>query len=60
MPNGGWGHFEGGKGLSRVKHPCFTQGDGLSGRDTETPDLFDLVDPCEVEVTNKSRQDRAE
>lgn len=23
MPNGGWGHFEGAEGLSRVKHPCF-------------------------------------
>lgn len=30
MPNKGWGHFEGGRGLARVKHPCFDVGDGLS------------------------------
>lgn len=23
MPNGGWGHFEGGAGLTKIKHPCF-------------------------------------
>lgn len=41
MPNKGWGHFEGGEGLSRVKHPCFGVGDGLSKvRDNETLDLF--------------------
>jgi hypothetical protein len=41
MPNKGWGHFEGSKGLSRVKHPCFAVGDGLSQRrDNETLDLF--------------------
>jgi len=41
MPNNGWGHFEGGKGLSRVKHPCFGVGTGLSQkRDEETLDLF--------------------
>lgn len=41
MPNNGWGHFEGGAGLSRVKHPCYDVGDGLSQkRDDETLDLF--------------------
>lgn len=23
MPDGGWAHFEGAKGLAKVKHPCF-------------------------------------
>lgn len=23
MPNGGWAHFEGAEGLSKIKHPCF-------------------------------------
>jgi hypothetical protein len=42
MPNGGWAHFEGAKGLGRVKHPCFTIGDRLSRRpDEETGDLFE-------------------
>lgn len=42
MPNGGWAHFEGGKGLGRVKHPCLHIGDGLSKkRDDQTGDLFD-------------------
>lgn len=41
MPNSGWVHFEGADGLGRVKHPCFTIGDGLSRRDdNETGDLF--------------------
>lgn len=41
MPNGGWAHFEGAKGLSRVKHPCLHIGEGLSStRDDRTPDLF--------------------
>jgi len=44
MPNGGWGHFEAGKGLSKVKHPCFTIGNGLSKKkDTNTPDLFETI-----------------
>lgn len=41
MPNGGWVHFEGEKGLERVKHACFNRGVGLlSSRDELTPDLF--------------------
>ncbi len=41
MPNKGWAHFEGTKGLTRIKHRCFTMGEGLSRkRDEETPDLF--------------------
>jgi len=41
MPRGGWVHFEGGKGLSRIKHPCLHLGEGLSSRrDAGTPDLF--------------------
>lgn len=43
MPRGGWVHFEGGKGLNWVKHPCLHLGEGLSGRrDENTPDLFGL------------------
>jgi hypothetical protein len=42
MKRGGWAHFEGAKGLGRVKHPCFNRGEGLGRRrDSETPDLFD-------------------
>lgn len=42
MKNGGWAHFEGGKGLGRVKHPCFDRGKGLSKRrDKNTTDLFE-------------------
>ncbi len=41
MPNGGWAHFEGGAGLSKVKHPCFDLGAGLGRqRDELTQDLF--------------------
>lgn len=41
MPRGGWVHFEGGKGLTRIKHPCLHLGEGLSSRrDEVTPDLF--------------------
>jgi hypothetical protein len=41
MKRGGWAHFEGGKGLGHVKHPCFNRGEGLGRRrDNETPDLF--------------------
>lgn len=44
MPNGGWAHFEGGKGLGRVKHPCLHRGEGLSRkRDENTPDFFEAV-----------------
>ena len=44
MPNGGWAHFEGGKGLTRVKHPCLHWGEGLSRkRDENTPDFFEAV-----------------
>ena len=42
MPNSGAAFFEGGQGLRRVKHPCFTMGRSLSRRrDTDTMDLFD-------------------
>lgn len=42
MPKGGWVHFEGGKGLTRIKHPCLHLGEGLSSRrDATTPDLFE-------------------
>jgi hypothetical protein len=41
MPKGGWVHFEGGEGLTRIKHPCLHLGEGLSRRrDATTPDLF--------------------
>ena len=41
LPNGGWAHFEGRDGLSRVKHPCQTRGAGLSRRrDPFTLELF--------------------
>jgi hypothetical protein len=41
MPRGGWAHFEGARGLTRVKHPCLHVGEGLSRRrDDQTPDLF--------------------
>jgi ribosomal protein S27AE len=46
MKRGGWAHFEGMKGLGRVKHPCLHRGEGLSRRrDEETPDLFDKLTP---------------
>ena len=42
MKRGGWAHFEGAKGLGRVKHPCLHLGEDLSRRrDAETPDLFE-------------------
>jgi ribosomal protein S27AE len=42
MKRGGWAHFEGAKGLGRVKHPCFNRGEGLGRRrDDMTLDLFD-------------------
>lgn len=42
MRNGGWAHFEGGRGLGRIKHACFDRGKGLSKRrDKDTPDLFE-------------------
>lgn len=41
LPNGGWAHFEGRDGLTRVKHPCQTLGAGLSRRrDPFTLELF--------------------
>lgn len=43
MPNGGWAHFEGAKGLTRTKHACLHRGLGWpSGRDELTPDLFEV------------------
>lgn len=48
MKRGGWAHFEGAKGLGRVKHACFNRGEGLGRRrDSETPDLFDERTPPE-------------
>lgn len=42
MPNGGWAHFESGRGLSRIKHPCMHIGDKMgSGTDKLTIDLFE-------------------
>ena len=42
MPNRGWAHFEGKRGLTRVKHACMHPGEGLSrARDSETLDLFE-------------------
>jgi hypothetical protein len=50
MPNGGWGHFEGGKGLGGVKHPCMDRGSGLSKkRDDQTIDMFEEVTIEDVE-----------
>jgi hypothetical protein len=44
MPKGGWVHFEGGEGLTRIKHPCLHLGEGLSRRRGEgTPDLFSAL-----------------
>jgi len=41
---GGWAHFEGGEGLTRIKHPCLHLGEGLSRRRGEdTPDLFSAL-----------------
>lgn len=47
MPNQGWAHFEGGEGLSRVRHPCFNVGGELSRkRDDDVMDLFpDTLEP---------------
>lgn len=45
MPNGGWAHFEGGKGLARIKHPCMHRGVGGRSRyDDLTPDLFGIAE----------------
>lgn len=42
MPNGGWAHFEGQPGLSRIKHPCMHIGEMLGrGKDELTLDLFE-------------------
>jgi hypothetical protein len=44
MPRGGWAHFEGCKGLTRIKHPCLHLGEDLSRRrDKDTPDLFERL-----------------
>ena len=41
MPNRGWAHFEGAKGLTRIKHPCLHVGERLpNNRDGQTIDLF--------------------
>lgn len=42
MPNGGWAHFEGGKGLSKIKHPCLHRDmGGKINKDDRTLDLFE-------------------
>jgi hypothetical protein len=42
MPKGGWAHFEGDRGLTRIKHPCLHLGEGMCRRRVEdTPDLFE-------------------
>lgn len=41
MRNGGWAHFNGAAGLTRIKHHCLHLGEGLSKqRDDMTLDLF--------------------
>lgn len=49
MRNGGWAHFEGGEGLSRIKHPCFDRETVTAKReDDRTIDLFaDWPEPVE-------------
>lgn len=43
MARGGWGHFEGRKGLGRIKHPCLHLGEMLSRRrDNKTLDMFEV------------------
>lgn len=55
MKRGGWAHFEGAKGLGRVKHACFHRGERLSRRrDNETLDLFD-----DFERPEKNKEDSA-
>lgn len=40
MKNGGWVHFEGGKGLGKVTHPCMHRGKGIpKSKDMETLDF---------------------
>ena len=42
MPNGGWAHFEGMPGLTRIKHPCMHIGESIRRISCElTLDLFD-------------------
>jgi len=41
MPKGGWVHFEGGKGLTRIKHPCLHLGEGLSGRESVRSSVYE-------------------
>jgi hypothetical protein len=44
MPRGGWGHFNGNEGLSRMKHPCMYLGQGLGRRRGDgMDDLFDAA-----------------
>ena len=45
MPNSGWGHFESGRGLSNVKHPCFDKAKVQSRKDDDrTLELLDFAD----------------
>jgi hypothetical protein len=45
MPNGGRVHFEGGRGLNQIKHPCLNLGEGLSKRrEIGMADLFDCLE----------------
>lgn len=56
--HGGWVHFEGAKGLGRIKHPCFHRGEGLSRRrDNDMPDLFEKLVPEEEAHSYLNRSD---
>lgn len=52
MPNGGWAHYEGTKGMTQIKHPCLHRGEGLRrGRDDLTLDLFEPCSPSSLDPT---------
>lgn len=59
MKRGGWVHFEGGEGLTSIKHPCFHRGEGLGKRrDADTTDLFeDAVEPRVVKQPSTERNE---
>lgn len=57
MKKGGWLHTEARRGLTRVKHPCFYQGDKLSRRrDADTPDMFEAKGIQIVRVSRKRKR----
>ena len=44
MPNGGWAHFEGQAGLTKIKHPCLHIGESIGrAKDELTFDLFEAA-----------------